>query len=167
MTNSFCLSEYAPSLGYTFEIGKAIDVFYDKEDLLKKARYYLENHDIRTQMASSAYKKAITLYEADIFIPRLMEELCKILDNHRYARRGKVIYKDNIFKKNHIIRLTIILFYQLATFRFIPALETFTNLFQYGVSVFFVSFIKGVEVSLVKTFSKILKSLERMKQILL
>ena len=59
MTRSFCLSEYAPSLCVAFEIGKDMEVFYNKEDLLKKVRYYLENEDIRIQMANNAYEKRL------------------------------------------------------------------------------------------------------------
>lgn len=152
LTNAFCLSEYAPSLGYTFEIGKDIDVFYDKEDLLRKVHYYLKNDDLRVQMANNAYKKAVTLYEADIFMPRLVEKLCGILDNHMYLKKEQIIYKDSIFKKNHLIRLTTTMFFQLSKFRFRPAFETFSNLFQYGFGIFCICFCKGIKLSLVKAF---------------
>ena len=103
MTRSFCLSEYAPSLCVAFEIGKDMEVFYNKEDLLKKVRYYLENEDIRIQMANNAYEKIVNSYDADIFIPKLMKELCGILSNHIYAQREAIIYKDSIFKKTTLI----------------------------------------------------------------
>jgi len=159
MTNSFCLSEYSPSLGVTFEIGRDIDVFYDREDLLKKVRYYLENEDARTQMANNAYKKAVTIYEADIFMPKLFGGLCNILNNHIYAQRKSVIYRDTIFKKNHINQLTFIMFYQLLKFKLKPAFETFINLFQYGLGIFLVSFLKGAKRAILRMCCKIVEDL--------
>lgn len=150
MTRSFCLSEYAPSLCVAFEIGKDMEVFYNKEDLLKKVRYYLENEDIRIQMANNAYEKIVNSYDADIFIPKLMKELCGILSNHIYAQREAIIYKDSIFKKNHINQLTFIMFYQLLKLKFRPALETFINLFQYGFGIFLISFFKGTKRAILR-----------------
>ncbi len=150
MTNSFCLSEYAPSLGITFEIGKEIDIFYDKEDLLKKVRHYLENEYLRIEIANNAYKKAITIYEADIFIPGLLEKLCDVLNNHIYTVRKPVIYKDSIFKKNHINQLTFIMFYQLLKLKFWPSVETFIDLFQYGFGIFLISFFKGTRRAILR-----------------
>src|SRR4030042_3534552 len=102
MTNSFCLSEYSPSLAVTFEIGTDMDVFYDKMDLLEKVQFYLMNEDIRVQMANSAYQKAVNVYEAGIFIPRLLESLCDVLANREYLPGRSEIFKNSILKKNHI-----------------------------------------------------------------
>lgn len=165
LTNSFCLSEYASSLDVTFEIGKDLDAFYKKEDLLKKVRYYLDNEAMRTEMANNAYKKAITLYEADIFMPRLMGELCEVLANHRYAQREPLIYKDSIFKKNHMKQLTILMFYQFSKLKFMPAVETFTNLFQYGPLMFLVSLLSGTKIALLKFYYKVFKKLRTIKPV--
>lgn len=154
MAGSFCLSEYSSSLPVTFEIGKEMDVFYDKEDLLAKVGYYLENEDIRNQMAGNAHRKAVTLYDVDVFMPELLKELCNVLNSQSYVQMDLTIYKDTVFKKNHITRLTILMFYQFLKLRFKPALETFTNLFQYGLSVFFVSFLRGIRIAFLKVSSK-------------
>jgi hypothetical protein len=122
--------------------------------LLRKVHYYLEHDALRVKMANNAYKKAITLYEADIFMPRLVEKLCGILDNHMYLKKEQIIYKDNIFKKNHLIRLITMMVFQLSKFRFRPAFETFSNLFQYGFGIFCISFCKGIKLSLVKAVYK-------------
>lgn len=55
----FCLSEYAPGLEEIFEIGvgKDIDIFKTKEELLEKVKFYLENEEIRLQMALNAYNR--------------------------------------------------------------------------------------------------------------
>lgn len=160
MTNSFCLSEYSPSLSATFEIGKEIDVFYDKADLLEKVRYYFRNKDKRAQIANSAYKKAVTIYEADRFMPKMMEELCEVMSKHTYIQRSSVIYKDAVFKKNHINKLVSIMFYQLLKLRFKYASETFMNLFQYGLGVFLVSFLKGTKRGVLKVHYEIGKHLQ-------
>ena len=158
MTRSFCLTEYAPFLGTVFEVGKDIEVFYNKGDLLKKVRYYLENEDMRVQMANNAYKKIVNNYDADIFIPKLMEKLCGILSNHLYAQREPIIYKDSIFKKNHINQLTFVMFYQLLKLKFRPALETFINLFQYGFSIFLIAFLKGTKRAILRMWLNLKKS---------
>jgi len=152
MTNSFCLSEYSPSLAVTFEIGRDIDVFYDKADLLEKIRYYLENEDIRVQMANNAYQKAVNVYEAGIFIPGLLESLCDILANRKYLQGQSKIFKNSIFKKNHINKLTSTMFRQLLKLRLGPALETFTNLFQYGFGIFLISFVRGTKRGLARVY---------------
>jgi len=152
MTNSFCLSEYSPSLAVTFEIGRDMDVFYDKMDLLEKVQYYLKNEDIRVQMANNAYQKAVNVYEAGIFIPRLLESLCDILANREYLPGQSKIFKNSIFKKNHINKLTSTMFRQLLKLRFGPAFETFTNLFQYGFGIFLISFIRGTKRGLVRVY---------------
>jgi hypothetical protein len=152
MTNSFCLSEYSPSLAVTFEIGAEIDVFYDKEDLLNKVRFYLQNEDARIQIANTGYEKAINVYEADKFIPELLDNLCSILTYYKYAQRQSKIFKNSIFKKNHINKLTSTMFRQLLKLRFGTAYETFTNLFQYGFGIFLISFAKGTKRGFVRMY---------------
>ena len=152
MTNSFCLSEYSPSLAVTFEIGRDMDVFYDKMDLLEKVQFYLKNEDIRVQMAKNAYQKAVNVYEAGIFIPGLLESLCDILANRKYLPGQSKIFKNSIFKKNHINKLTSTMFRQLLKLRFGPVFETFTNLFQYGLGIFLISFVRGTKRGLVRVY---------------
>ena len=153
MTNSFCLSEYSPSLAVTFETGTDLDVFNDKADLLKKARFYLKNEDIRIKMAGNAYKKAVNIYEADIFIPQLLEKLCGILTSYKHLQKNTGIYINSIFKKNHIDKLTSTMFCQTLKLRFRPAFETFTYLFQYGLCVFMFSFFRGIKRGLVRLYN--------------
>lgn len=154
MTGSFCLSEYSPALNVTFTIGKDVDMFYNKEDLYEKILFYLRNDALRIEMASNAYKKAVTLYEADIFMPRLVEKLCGILDNYICLINEQIIYKDSLFKKNHLIRLTTMMVLQLSKFRFRTAFETFLKLFQYGFGFFCICFCKGIKLSLFKAFDE-------------
>jgi len=154
MTNSFCLSEYSSSLEVTFTPGKEVDMFYNKEDLYKKILFYLEHETLRAEMANNAYEKATTIYEADTFIPELVKKLCGILDKPKCLDRDQVIYKDSIFKKNHLVRLTMMMIFQLSKFRLRIAFETFLNLFQYSLGFFCICFYKGIKLSLAKAFYK-------------
>src|SRR3989338_8690872 len=47
MCGGFALCEYAPGLEHFFEIGKEIDIFHDKEELLEKVKYYLVHEEER------------------------------------------------------------------------------------------------------------------------
>ncbi len=153
MCNSFCLSEYTPSLKETFDIGTEIDIFYDKPSLLNKVMYYLANEDKRVEMARKAYRKAISVYEADIFFPDLVKGLTAALERDSVPGGQDKIFKDAAFKRNHIIRLTIIMFYQFSKMNLKAALETFLNLFQYGFALFLMGFLKGAGLSLRKAAS--------------
>ena len=150
MTNSFCLSEYFASVEIPFEVGKEADVFYDKNELLEKIKFYLENEEARIQIANNAYKKVINNYEGTVFMPKLLKNLCDLLNNHKYLPKEGKIFKDSIFKKNHINQLTFIMFYQLLKLKFRPALETFINLFQYGFGIFLISFFKGTKRAILR-----------------
>ncbi len=154
LTRSFCLSEASPSLGSVFEEGKEIDAFRSKEELLEKVKYYLKNGTERQQMAECAYRKAISRYEADIFFPVLSDRLCEALEKGRYLPEEKNIYKDAAFKRNHVIRLSIVMLYQLSRLRMLPAAETLVSLFRYGIIVFLVSFAKAIRITSLKLSSR-------------
>jgi hypothetical protein len=155
LTRSFCLTEYSPSIEAAFELEKEIDVFRDKEELLSRVRYYLENEDIREQMAESAYKKALNFYESGVFMPRLAEELCNVLSSSTYPQRAQEIYTDRAFKKNHAVKLFIITFYQLSRFKVRNAIETARHAFQYGFLITAGSFIKALRITLAKSIAKL------------
>ncbi|GEM_PF-1268433 len=143
MTRSFCLSEYSSSLSEVFEISREIDVFHDSVDLLEKVQWYLREDEIREEIARRAYLKAVNVYEASVYMPKLLDELCAILTHHGSFQRDEVIHKSSLFKRNHINHLTFIMWYQTFTGRLVPAWETFFYLFQYGLTAFLPSFLKG------------------------
>ena len=47
----FLLSEYTPDLDYYFKINKDLVTFSSKENLLEKIKFYLQNNDMRIQIA--------------------------------------------------------------------------------------------------------------------
>lgn len=154
LSGGFCLCEYSPSIGATFEVEKEIDVFSGPEELLAKVRYYLDNDDIREQIAESAYRKAINFYEADIFIPRLVSELSQVLRRPTYPQGTNEIFKDSAFKRNHTVRLIIISLYQLSRLRLSGALEAARASLQYGPWIAAGAFFKALRVSISLALAK-------------
>lgn len=56
-SGGFLLSEYVKDLDILFKIGKELEVFKSKKDLLKKINYYLLKSKLREQIAKQGYKK--------------------------------------------------------------------------------------------------------------
>ncbi len=153
MTRSFCLSEYSPSLGETFVDGEEIEQFKTPEDLLAKVRHYLVEDTKRERIARAAYKKATEQFEAGVLFPKLAQTICDIVEESSRERRSeqRLLYRDTVFKKNHLIRLTILLFVQISRSRLREAVETFGALFQYGGMLFVTAFVRGMKISLFKS----------------
>lgn len=64
LTGSFYITGYHEELQEYFDIGKDIETYTSKEDLLNKVRYYLDNEDEREAIALSGYKKSLNKYTA-------------------------------------------------------------------------------------------------------
>lgn len=154
LSRAFCLSEYSSSLSEVFEVGREIDMFSSNEELLEKVQFYLKEDKLRQQIAEKAYEKS-KKYEADTFFPILVDDICRIVNNCKYPQREAEIYKDYIFKKNHLIQLTFIMYYQLLRGRIKIAIETFSYLFQYGLFILCPSFAKGTQIAIRKTLTKV------------
>lgn len=153
LTRSFCLSEYSSSLGVTFVPGEELDTFHDEGSLIEKVRYYLENDAERERVAEAAFNKAMQ-FEAGTYFPRLVDEISRLLDGSRYPQRRRSIHKDPAFKRNHIIRLTILMFFQLSKLGSAAAFESFVNTFQYGPAFFLSAFPKGLSIAVNKALKK-------------
>ena len=59
---SFCLSEFSEDLVLAFEMGKEMDMFQNKEEMLEKIKYYLANDAKREAMATKSFEKAESKY---------------------------------------------------------------------------------------------------------
>lgn len=57
MAGGFVLSEHSDELTDYFDIGREIDTFRSPQELLDKVRFYLENSDLREEMAARARDK--------------------------------------------------------------------------------------------------------------
>jgi len=143
LTKSFCLSEYAPALNEMFEIGKEIDVFQNKDELLEKVKYYLSNEFKREEIAGNAYKKATNNYESDVYIPRVLKELERFLQSIHRQEKHK-IFLSNSFKIKSINGLSFSMFVFIKNGKIGYALELFKELFKYGVFNFFAGFSGGL-----------------------
>ena len=71
LCGSFVLSEYAPGIEKWFHIGREVDVFYDENELLDKARFYLTHGDVREEMAARAHARALDEYDESKYWTRM------------------------------------------------------------------------------------------------
>jgi spore maturation protein CgeB len=158
LTKSFCLSEYAPSLSAIFEIGKEIDVFYNKEELLEKLRYYLSHDDERETIARNAYKRALDNYESEVYLPKLLKELEGVLEETNKPNQKKTeILLSRAFKTKSINGLTFSMFILIKNGKIRYAIESFKELFRYGIFVFFAGFYGGIVRVISTRYNKLLK----------
>lgn len=63
-TGSMYITGYHEELKEYFDLGKDIETYTSKEDLLKKVKYYLENEEERELIAKMGYEKCINNYTA-------------------------------------------------------------------------------------------------------
>ncbi|MBP7652337.1 glycosyltransferase [Candidatus Dependentiae bacterium] len=144
MTRSFCLTEYSPSIKYTFEPGKEIEVFYNKNDLLNKIKFYLQNEHERNKIAENMYLKANNMYAAEIFIPKLLDSLITLINNQTPLKSSQ-IYIDKNFKIKTVSQYFYIFFIQLILIKFRSALKTARHLNKFGVLILFFGFLKSIK----------------------
>ena len=53
----FCLTNYQAEISEYFEIGKDLETYSSMEELIEKCAFYLENDDIRNEIAMRGYEK--------------------------------------------------------------------------------------------------------------
>ena len=102
----FVLSEYYFGLENLFEFDKEIAVFYDKEELLEKVKYYLEHKHERESIADNGYKRATKDYNLKSAGPKLLATIDELRKKKTY--KPSEIYLDEEFARNfttHRIRL--------------------------------------------------------------
>lgn len=95
LCGGFVLSEYARGMENMFEIGKEIDVFHTKEELVQKVKYYFENEEERKEIAKRGYKRALRDYDTSVGFAKIFS----IIANQ--SRNKKVIYLDDEFIENY------------------------------------------------------------------
>ena len=59
----FLLSNWQPELSECFEEGKEVVMYYDRNDLMSKIEYYLQNEDERMKIAENGQKKIIEQFD--------------------------------------------------------------------------------------------------------
>lgn len=71
----FLLTEAAPGLERYFAIGREIATFATKQELLEKARYFLENPQIRDQIAVAGHQRAVAEHTYDSRFSLILAQL--------------------------------------------------------------------------------------------
>jgi spore maturation protein CgeB len=54
----FQLMSYSPAIAEHFEIGKEVEVFHDRNELIEKVEYYLLEHEKREKIARAGQRRA-------------------------------------------------------------------------------------------------------------
>ncbi len=71
----FLLTSYNEEIASCFEIGKELEVFYDFDDMIQKTKFYLENEDIRREIAINGQKRIIRDYSLEIAFGKIIRSL--------------------------------------------------------------------------------------------
>ncbi len=97
---TFSLTEYSKGYLKYFKQKKEIILFKDKEDLLKKIKYYLKHKKERERIAEVAYKKIIKNYNLDIDLKKLFKVQSKKDFTHK--KLPKINKKITSLSKNDL-----------------------------------------------------------------
>lgn len=71
-TGSFLLTEKCEHLNDFFEIGKELDEFSTKEELLEKVKYYLKNDELREEIAKNGKKKVLENHTFERYLSEVL-----------------------------------------------------------------------------------------------
>jgi hypothetical protein len=110
---SFCLSEFCLGLDEILSIGSEVDVFYDKEDLLRKVKYYLENDAEREKMGDKAFERVSSEFGDLEYLSRSYNLLHERLQNSKGLSKKYPLFRSFDFsasetKANFYIFLTLL-----------------------------------------------------------
>lgn len=156
---SFALAEYAPGIEHFLEIGREIDVFHDKEELLKKIKYYLEHEEERENIAKRGYARAIKDYNVKLAVPKLLATLEEFRIKKTY--KPSTIYLDEEFIRNYTTYrvLWIIRFIKAEKWKFayeeLKIILKYRKLDWYQIRIFFIEEVLD-NFPRIKSFLKLL-----------
>lgn len=71
----FLLTNYQPQLEEFFEIGKDLECYFSKEDMLYKIQYYLEHEEERARIARNGYEKVKQFHGYEQRIQTILEKI--------------------------------------------------------------------------------------------
>ncbi|MDT7041666.1 glycosyltransferase [Candidatus Nitronereus thalassa] len=91
LCGSFVLSEYAPGIERLFDVGREIDVFRDRQELVEKVHYYLEHEEVREQMAARAHARATEYYDEAKYWARVGECLERRMLVQRASKKDRLL----------------------------------------------------------------------------
>ncbi|MDA8560533.1 glycosyltransferase [Nitrospinae bacterium] len=111
LMKTFVLAEYVPGIEEFFDVGREIDIFRNRNELLLKVKYYLENDSKREDMTARAFERAVHDCDEQYVWGKLLEEIGEKIDlkNNEGIEREDIIYKDPMFKRAfssfHVIKM--------------------------------------------------------------
>ncbi|MBN1384045.1 MAG: glycosyltransferase family 1 protein [Elusimicrobia bacterium] len=140
----FLLSEYVPGIENLFEIGREIDVFHDKHELLEKIKYYLKHERERENIAKKGRERAYKekKFNVKYAVPKLISDIDELKKEKKY--RPSEIYLDDEFLKNYTTyRIWLILrFIKTGNWNLIPEelkiILKYRKLDWYQIRIFFI-----------------------------
>lgn len=144
IAGSFCLTERSPAIGEMFEVGREIDVFSGKEELLQKVRYYLANPDKREAMAAAAHARAMRDYTPEAYAKTTAQALAAALADKDLANPADLpVFLSGAFKAKAVNCLAFTMFSLLRRGNFSGAAGMAGRLFGYGPAAFLRGFAGG------------------------
>ena len=72
-TGSFLLTNWLPTLGDLFEDGEHLVTYKTLDEMVEKARYYLEHEDEREKIAKAGYDEFISKHTYQHRIEKILE----------------------------------------------------------------------------------------------
>jgi hypothetical protein len=117
LSGGFLLTEWMPDLDHYLKIGEECAVFYSKEDLVEKIKYYLAHDEERERIAKNGHERAMRDYD----VRGGVEKVFKALKDIR--RSEPTVYLDDDFLGNYVNKR----FYYMPYFIFKGEFEKFTQ----------------------------------------
>lgn len=137
IAGSFCLSERSPAIDRMFEVGKEIDTFSGREELLEKVRLYLGSPEKREAMAAAAHARAQREYVPEAYAKITVSALFTALADRELANpRGLPLFLSPAFKAKAVNCRTFALLGMLRRGNLSGAADMFGRLFSYGPAAF-------------------------------
>tara|TARA_Y100001934_G_scaffold253310_1_gene318191 strand:+ start:827 stop:2035 length:1209 start_codon:yes stop_codon:yes gene_type:complete len=131
---SFCLSEYCLGLNEILSIGSEVDVFHDKEELLRKVKYYLENDSKREDMAARAFNKVKKEFGDLEYLSRTYNLLHERLRDRKGAGKRNPLFRSFYFDASEVKANFLIFLKLLRLRRFALAFGVIPYFFKFKMS---------------------------------
>lgn len=132
MCGSFVLTEAAPYIDELFEIGKEVEVFHGKKEMLDKIRYYLANDAAREEIALRGYNKLKEkrYFDVELHLPRIMAKIDELaLEKPSSVRQP--VYVDDVLLTNFSTFRVLMLIRFLKRLEPGKAFEELMQIFKY------------------------------------
>ena len=97
LCKTLVITDYAPCLEKSFDIGKEIVVFEDERDMLEKVRYYMQNDAERERIALNGLNRARRDVNYREVVRNLLQVIYKYSEEKTY-RPNEIILDDDYLK---------------------------------------------------------------------